>query len=214
MKIWIFTLPEDWLFKTLRVPINTGLTFYLFQYYSQIGFVESYWELNDKNYIVSFLITQSAFLGLFYVLISKLLERPIRWLVDRQIKRTEFGQNHNTRKELVEIKELFVRIFSLKIGKQLAELELLDEKIYLEDKSNEISILIQKSSKWMALFFQILIVSVLVYQLSAWYILPIILVILLLILLYAIVVSVVLHNYEFIEKVRKGIVKRRSNMIQ
>lgn len=211
MKIWIFTLPEDWLFKALRVPINTGLTFYLFQYYSHINVVEFYWELSDKNYIISFLISQSILIGLFYVLITKLLERPIRWMVNVQIERFNFEKDHKTRKDLVQVKDLFVRIFSLKIGKQLTELELLEEEIYLENKKEEISLLISKSSKWVALFLQLLIVSILVYHLSAWYIFPIIIVILLLILLYVVVVSVVLHNIEFIEKVRKGIAKRQSS---
>ena len=207
-------LPKNWLFKIVSITLTTTFTFYLFQYLVELEPMYYLLGLNEKNYIRSFLIVQVIVNGFFYVVLSHLIKLFFKKRIEQSL-RNDYNTNltYNDLKELSQIKSFLIRFFSLQIRREnlidsasdLAHLE-----IIIDDKNKEINEITLALGKWSSLFIHLACTLIIVYHLSSWYILPLLIFILILIFFFALAASFVVHNIQFLEKVRVGLVNRVS----
>lgn len=205
-----FKLPEDWLYKFLSIPVNTSLTLYLFSMLTGVNAIEYFWEDNEKNHIKSFLILQGFLAVLFSIGLTWVLEIPILKLAESRIKKYTVKPSLSSYKELSQAKIYLVRFFSFKVQKGRWDASDFKEELIIPNKDERISELVNKTAKWMSLLVQVAITLSLVLHLNAWYIVPVIVIILTLILFFIVAAVVVLHNIEFLEKIRAGVIKRHT----
>jgi len=196
-------LPENWLFKIVSITLTTTFTFYLFQYLVKLEPIHYLRDLNEKNYIRSFLVVQVIVNGFFYIVFSHLIKLFFKRRIERRLGNNSMSNaTYSDLKELSQIKSYLIRFFSLKIRKEnltdsasdLAQLEL---TVY--DKEKEINETTLALGKWSSLFIHLACTLILVYHLSSWYILPLLILILLLIFFFALAASFVIHNIQFLE---------------
>lgn len=215
MKIIKQIVPENWLFKASSITLTTTFTFYLFEYISEMDVVHHLHDINEKNYIRSFLVTQVLVGGLFYAIIALAFKYFFKVQIDKRLGRLDNSKTTVSElRELSAVKSYLVRFFSLKIRSMQLESRVGDLKevqFQLEDKNKELNDLTTALGKWTSLFFHLAATLILVYHLSSWYILPILLLILVVIFFFGLAASTVIRYIEVLEKIRIGLIKRTTN---
>lgn len=208
-------VPENWLFKASSITLTTTFTFYLFEYISKMDVVQHLQDINEKNYIRSFLVTQVLVGGLFYALLAPAFKHFFNTQIQKRLGRLENPKTTiSDLREMSALKSYLVRFFSLKIRSlqlQVSVHDLREIQFQLEDKNKEIDDLTTALGKWTSLFFHLAATLILVYHLSSWYILPILSLILIVIFFFGLAASTVIRYIEILEKIRIGLIKRTTN---
>ncbi len=198
-------LPENWLFKVIVSTLVTTLTFYLFQWTDEFQFFSDFWKVDEKFYIYTFLGIQIVLNGLFYVVLFHLLKKLLFQKIKKKIlNELNVKKSISDLKFLSEIKKVLVRIFGFQI--LIGNLDKCDILKPLEITEFELDELMEDLIKWICLFCNFGVVSLLVWHLSAWYIVPFLIFIIGVIFLFWYVVTFLFANVVLIEKVRIGIV--------
>lgn len=208
-------VPNDWIFKILSTTLTTTFTFYLFQYIRTLDFVHNLWEMNEKNYIRSFLVLQIivgiAFYGLLSASISFLYKKRfcVRYEeINRQPSISEL-------REFSKVKTFLIRFFSIKLSNMKIENGEAEITSFVDfNKASELEDLCLTLGKWTTLFFQLALTSVLVWKLDSLYIVPLLLLVLFFIIMFGIAVSWVIKNIELMEKIRIGVLNRMSSNLK
>lgn len=202
------TLPSDWLYQLISLSLITSMTFYLFEFTNQFQFFKEFWELNEKLYIYTFLgfqfVVKIFFYWAVFLLFKKLLFSRIKRKVLTAINEPKTREDL---KDISEIKKLFVLIFGLPIELGLLEHSDFDDRIEMDE--DELEVMMKGIVKWLCVFTHASFTLILVYNLSAFYIIPLLLVIFGITVVYWYGVTFLFGNISLIEKARKEIVGKK-----
>lgn len=199
--------PEKWLFKIIVSTLVTTLTFYLFQLTDEFQLFRDFWKANEKYYIYTFLVIQIIVNGLFYILLFNLLKT----LLFQKIKMKIFIKINSKKsisdlKVLSEIKQVLVSVFGFQISKGILDKNDIIEPFEISEV--ELDELMEDIIKWICILFNLGVVSLLVWHLSAWYIVPLLIVVISIFFLFWYVITFLFANIVLIEKVRTGVIAR------
>ncbi len=208
MKKLFKTLPSDWLYQLVSLSLITALTFYIFQFADRFEMIKEFWELNEKLYVYTFLGIQFIVKALFYWGVFLLLKK----LLFHKIKRKVLGavnepKSRQELKNISEIKGLFVLIFGIPI--ELGLLEHSDYEDKIEMNEEELEETMKGIVKWLCVLIHASIALILVYNLSAFYIIPLLIVIFAIVLAYWYGITFLFGNISLIEKARKEVVGQK-----
>ncbi len=208
MKKLFKTLPSDWLYQLISLALITAITFYLFQFADRFEVIKEFWELNEKLYIYTFLGIQFIVKALFYWGVFLQLKK----LLFHKIKRKVLGavnepKSREDLKDISEIKGLFVLIFGIPI--ELGLLEHSDYEDKIEMNEEELEETMKGIVKWLCVFIHASITLILVYNLSAFYIIPLLIVIFAIVVAYWYGITFLFGNISLIEKARKEVVGQK-----
>lgn len=208
MKKLFSTLPSDWLYQVISLSLITSMTFYLFQFTNQFEFFKEFWEFNEKLYIYTFLgiqfIVKIFFYWAIFLLFKKLLFGKIKRKVLNAINEPKSREDL---KDISEMKKLFVMIFGLPIELGLLEHSDFNDRIEMDE--DDLDLMMKGIIKWLCVFTHASFTLILVFNLSAFYILPLMLVIFGIILIYWYGVTFLFGNISLIEKARMEIIGKK-----
>lgn len=195
--------PNDWLFKIIAGSMTTAFTFYLFEFVCELSFFEHFTRQHEKFYIYTFLGIQAIISGFFYFILQSFLGKLLFNRIKKFVSSFKSKIKLEDIRVLVKIKELIILLFSLQI--QMGNLEEDDFKgeIFILDKENEIKSIVSKVVKWFVLAIHLTLTSILVYELSAWYIVPALIVVIIILLLFLFGVVIAVENISTLEKIRR-----------
>lgn len=209
MKKIFKTLPSDWLYQLISLSLITAITFYLFQFSDRFEVIKEFWELNEKLYIYTFLgiqfIVKIFFYWAVFLLLKKLLFHRIKHKV---LEAVNEPKSREDLKDISEIKKIFVLIFGIPI-----ELGLLDHSDYedkIEMNEKELEETMKGAVKWLCVFIHASFTLILVYNLSAFYIIPLLVVIFAIIITYWYGITFLFGNISLIEKARMEVVGQKT----
>jgi len=209
MKKLIQNLPSNWLYQLISLALITPFTFYIFQSADRFEIVREFWESNDKLYIYTFLGIQFTVKILFYwglfLVFKKVLFGKIR---DKVISALNEPKTKEDLKIILEIKQFIVQIFGVPIQFGLLEKE--DLNIKIEMTNEELEETMTSIGKWFCVFIHFAFTSILVWQLSAYYIVPLLIVVLCALVLYWFGITLLFGNITLIEKARKEVVGQKT----
>ncbi len=204
-------LPDDWFFKIVTTYLTTTFGFYLFDFCFGINWIQEIWSKDKHYYIYTFLIIQFCTGIFFYFLIFWGLKRLLFSTIQKKI---EFIMAENKTigdlKAISEIKLAIIDFFSLTKRIGIFEEDDLTEEIDHNEAHFELTELISKIIKWSCLFIHLGVTSVLVFKLSAYYIIPLLVITLIAIAFFVIGVYFLIANINLIEKARKASVRKSS----
>lgn len=198
------TLPTDWLYQLISLSLITSMTFYLFQFTNQFEFFKEFWEYNEKLYIYTFLSIQFVVKIFFYWAIFLLFKKLLFSRIKRKVLTViNEPKTREDLKDISEMKKLFVMIFGLPIELGLLEHSDFNDKIEMDE--DDLELMMKGIVKWLCVFIHASFTLILVFNLNAFYILPLLLVIFGIILVYWYGVTFLFGNISLIEKARKEI---------
>ncbi len=209
MKKLLRTLPADWLYQLVSLSLITSMTFYLFQYTNRFEIVREYWDLNEKLYIYTFLGIQFIVKALFYWLIFLLLKKLMFNKIKKKVlKSINEPKSFNDLREVSDIKRLFISIFGIPVQFGLIENSDLEERIEMDDQ--DLEDVLKGIVKWLCVFIHASITSIIVYNLNAFYIVPLLLLIFGIVIIYWYGITFLFGNIPILEKARKELVRSNS----
>jgi len=209
MKKLFKTLPADWLYQLVSLSLITSLTFYLFKFSDRLDVIKEFWELNEKLYIYTFLTIQFIVKIIFYwgifLILKKLLFHKIKKNILSVVNETKSREDL---KSIIELKELFILIFGIPIELGLLEYSDYEDKIEMNDE--DLDELMKGIVKWLCVFIHASFTLILVYNLSAFYIIPLLLMIFIILITYWSGITFLFGNISLIEKARIEVVGQKS----
>ncbi len=209
MKKIFKTLPSDWLYQLISLSLITAITFYLFQFSDRFEVIKEFWELNEKLYIYTFLgiqfIVKIFFYWAVFLLLKKLLFHRIKHKV---LEAVNEPKSREDLKDISEIKKIFVLIFGIPI--ELGVLDHSDYEYKIEMNEKELEETMKGAVKWLCVFIHASFTLILVYNLSAFYIIPLLVVIFAIIITYWYGITFLFGNISLIEKARMEVVGQKT----
>lgn len=205
MKKLLKSLPSDWLYQLITLSMITTSAFYLFQFTDEYEFVRDFWKMNEKFYIYTFLGMQFIVKAFFYwglfLLLKKLLFGRIKSKVLGVLNEPKTREDM---KIIVEIKQFFVQIFGIPVEMGLIDHEDLNDKIEMTEE--ELEETMKSMVKWSCVFIHVGFTSLLVWKLSAFYIIPLLIVVFVTTISFWYGVTIFYGNIRLIEKTRNELV--------
>lgn len=201
MKRLFQSLPSDWVYQLISLSMITTSAFYIFQFTDEYEVVREFWGLNEKFYIYTFLTLQFVVKALFYWLLFNLLRK----LLFGKIKTKVIGELNapKTKEDLrviVEIKQFLVQVFGIPLEHGFIDREDLNEKIEMTE--DELDGVMKNMVKWLCVFIHLALTSMLIWKMSAYYIIPLFIFVLVIILLFWYGITFIFGNVRLIEKMR------------
>ena len=207
MKKIFNSLPADWIYQLISMSMVTTSAFYIFQFTDEYKMVKEFWAMNEKFYIYTFLALQFIMKITFYWLLFGL----VRKMLFTKIKRKVLGVVHEPKnrkdlKDLAEFKKIIAQAFGIPITLGWVDPNDLHEKIEMTEEEFEQTL--KSMMKWFCAFIHLGFTSILIWQLNAYYIIPLLLVVLLAIVVFCYIATFLYGNIHLIEKFRVEIVNQ------
>ena len=202
-------LPADWIYQMISMSMITTSAFYIFQFTDEYLIVKEFWEMNEKFYIYTFLGLQFTIKIIFYWLLLGL----VRKMLFTKIKTKVLGvinepKNRKDLKDIVEFKKVIAQAFGIPITLGWVDPNDLHEKIEMTEEEFEQTMI--SVMKWFCVLIHVGCTSVLIWQLSVYYIIPLLVMVLLIIIGFCYAITILYGNIHLIEKFRTEIASQNQ----
>jgi hypothetical protein len=177
------------------------------QFTNDMDFIQEFWGLNEKFYIYTFLGIQFAVKAIFYWLIFLILKRFLFLRIKRKLL-NEINQKKSVSelKTLSELKQSLIQLFGLPIELGILDHEDIHEKFEMtEDIFDDI---MKTSIQWICVFIHLAFVSLLIWHLNAFYIIPLLALVFFVFVVFLNIFTILFGNVQLIEKVRVEVVNK------
>lgn len=201
MKKLFNSLPPDWIYQLISMSMITTSAFYIFQFTDEYQMVKEFWAMNEKFYIYTFLALQFVMKMTFYWLLLGI----VRKMLFTKIKTKVLGainepKNRKELKDIAEFKKIIAQAFGIPITLGWIDPNDLHEKIEMTEEEFELTM--KSMMKWFCVLIHLGFTSILIWQLSAYYIIPLLVVVLFVIIGFCYAFTILYGNIHLIEKFR------------
>jgi len=197
-------LPNDWIYQLVQLFLISAFTFYLFEFFYGIEILEDYWAKERSNMIISFLVVQGCVKVSFFWGVSLVLKKIIfKGILKRVDKEVLAPRSISDLRELSQLRSILARLFGIPRALGVITTDDIDEFIDAIDLNDEIDELIKSTARWTTVALMGALVLILVYHLSALYIIPLLIFIMILQGLFWYVMFFMIRNASLLQSFRK-----------
>lgn len=206
MKKLFNSLPVDWIYQLISMSMITTSAFYILHFSDEYRMVKEFWAMNEKLYIYTFLALQFIMKMTFYWLLLGL----VRKMLFTKIKTKVLGainepKNRQDLKDIAEFKKIVAQAFGIPVTLGWVDPNDLHEKIEMTEEEFEQTM--KSMMKWFCVLIHVGFTSILIWQLSAYYIVPLLVTVLLVIIGFYYAITILYGNIHLMEKFRMDIVE-------